>query len=176
MGLDLLEFTLALEEAFQIAIPDADAACIFTPGQVVDYVFARLGGDGAPRCLEQVAFYRLRRASTRVFQVGRSTVTPATPWTAILPARDRRRNWRLLGQAAGVAPWPPLTLWGRIPSGNETVGATALHLAKHAPAALRGSASWTREQVQDAVARLIDEELRVTQFSWDQRFLDLGID
>jgi acyl carrier protein len=56
MGLDSVEFVLATEEAFQIAIPDADAEKLLTPGDVVDYVCARIGSAPDSGCLEQRAF------------------------------------------------------------------------------------------------------------------------
>jgi len=80
MGLDGVEFIMAVEEAFQIAIPDADAQQMFTPGDVVTYVYARVGSEGGHGCAEQRAFYRLRHASMKVFD----------------------HNWRLLHQATGT--------------------------------------------------------------------------
>src|SRR2546422_11739363 len=53
MGLDLVEFTMAVEDAFQIPIPDRDAADIRTPGQLVDYLLGRLTPARAPDCLDQ---------------------------------------------------------------------------------------------------------------------------
>lgn len=177
MGLDSVEFVLAAEEAFQIAIPDALAEQMLTPRQVVDYVFARLGAADDPSCLEQRAFYRLRRATMRVFQAPRSAVIPNTPWAELLPSRDRRHNWRLLHQATGTPQWPRLTLWGKIPPEVATVGGTARYLATEATAALKGTAGWTLQQVEDTVARLMNEHLGITKFGWDQQFVrDLGVD
>ena len=106
VGLDLLEFTLAVEEALQIAIPDEDAERILTPRQVIDYVLARAGEVETTVYLEQRAFYRLRQATMRVFQVPRRSVSPKTPWRELLPQSDHRRNWRLLHEATGRARWP----------------------------------------------------------------------
>ena len=64
MGLDSVEFVMAVEEAFQIAIPDGEAERMLTPRQVVDYILGRLGAAERRVCLEQRAFYRLRRAVT----------------------------------------------------------------------------------------------------------------
>jgi hypothetical protein len=119
VGLEAVEFVLAAEEAFQIAIPDAAAEQMLTPRHVVDYVFARLGAADDPSFLEQRAFYLLRRASMRVFQAPRSLVTPATPWGEILPPLDRRHNWRVLHQATGTPQWPRLNLIKIGPSGKR---------------------------------------------------------
>ncbi len=42
MGLDTVEFVMAVEDAFQLKIPDAKAQKMLTPRQVVDYVLACL--------------------------------------------------------------------------------------------------------------------------------------
>lgn len=177
MGLDSVEFVLATEEAFQIAIPDDDAAKLLTPGDVVDYVLARVGSSGETACLEQRAFYRLRSASMRLFQTERSTVRPDTQWTAVLPARDTRHNWHLLHQATGTPRWPRLTWLGRIPSNVMTVGGTARYLATEATAALKGESGWSRAEVEATVTRLMKDQLGIESFRWDQQFVrDLGVD
>jgi hypothetical protein len=147
MGLDVLEFVLALEEAFQLAIPDADLEWLRTPRQVVDYVLGRLGEADERVCLEQRAFYRLRRAAMRVHQVPRAAVVPGARWSEILPDRQRRRSWRLLQQGAGISPWPRLTIWGNYPASIATVGAMARHLSVRAAAVLKGEGSWSRRDV-----------------------------
>jgi hypothetical protein len=177
VGLDSVEFVLATEEAFQIAIPDSDAEKLLTPGDVVDYVLARVGSAPDAACLEQRAFYRLRRASMRLFQAERSAINPGTRWEAVLPARDTRHNWRLLHQATGTPQWPRLTLLGKLPTAVQTVGGTARYLAAEATAALKGETGWTREEVETTVARLMKEQLGIKNFRWDQQFVrDLGVD
>jgi acyl carrier protein len=177
VGLDSVEFVLATEEAFQIAIPDSEAEKLLTPGQVVDYICTRLGSGADQACLEQRAFYRLRRASMRLFQVTRSSIKPGTRWEEILPPRGTRHNWRLLHQATGTPQWPRLTLLGKLPKAIETVGGTARYLASEATAALKGAAGWTREEVEATVAKLMKEQLGIRSFCWDQEFVrDLGVD
>lgn len=177
MGLDTVEFVLAAEEAFQIAIPDETAGQMLTPRHVVDYVMTRIGGEPGPGCLEQRAFYRLRSASTRVFEVPRSAIRPTTPWREILPPRGTRHSWHLLHQATGTPQWPKLTLWGKFPRSVETVGGTARYLATEATAALKGNGGWSRGQVEETVSRLMRAQLGITSFEWDQEFVkDLGVD
>lgn len=174
MGLDGVEFVMAVEEAFQIAISDSDSERMVTPRNVVDYILDRLGGSEDRMCMEQRAFYKLRSATMRVFGVARSEVTPDTNWNNILPARLRRHNWKLLQEATGIAPWPSLKFWGRYPA---TVGATARYLSNYAPAALMGDAAWSRNQVEDAVRRLMHEQLGIQEFEWDDEFVrDFGVD
>ena len=66
MGLDLLEFTLAIEESFGLYLPEADAVRLVTPGQIIDYLEGRLPPAVSPQCLDQLAFYHIRRASMKV--------------------------------------------------------------------------------------------------------------
>jgi acyl carrier protein len=177
VGLDGVELVLATEEMFQIAIPDEDAERMVTPRQVVEYVLSRVGQAEESVCLEQRAFYRLRRASMRLFQTARSAVNPSTAWDAILPSRARRHNWRLLHQATGTPQWPPLTMWGRLPAEVASVGGTARYLATNAKAALKEGTGWTCEQVEDAFAKLVKDQLGIKEFDWDQHFAnDLGMD
>ncbi len=42
MGLDLVEFAIAVEDAFQLPIPDEDWEHLRTPGKLVDYLLAHL--------------------------------------------------------------------------------------------------------------------------------------
>lgn len=178
MGLDGVEFVMATEEAFQIAIPDEAAEQALTPGAVVRYVLSRVGEQESNGCLEQRAFYRLRRAATQVFARPRSSVTTSTPWTEMLPPRQVRHNWRLLHQAAGTPYWPKLTLWGKVPNHVATVGDTARYLVAQVPGAFkRPGEGWTRLAVEDVIRRLMREQLGITEFEWEQEFgRDLGVE
>src|SRR6266566_1528349 len=145
MGLDLLEFTLTIEESFAIYLPDADAVRLTTPGDLIKYLEQRLPPSASAQCLDQLAFYSLRPAAMRLLDKRRHAVRPATPWTELLPARHRRRHWQLLQQAVGTPRWPRLTPWGSFPDSAKSVGATARFLATKCPSALKGrSPSWSR--------------------------------
>ena|SRR5688572_1101233 len=178
MGLDSVEFVLGVEEAFQLAIPDADAERMLTPRDVVEYISARLGPVSSRVCLEQRAFYRLRRAVVRVFGVPRSQVLPTTRWEDLLPPGDRKHHWLLVHQATGTPQWPSLTFWRhRFPSSVETVGGTAAHLAEVAAGALRGDEGLTRDQIERTVRTLMREHLGVKEFDWNDQFVrDLNVD
>lgn len=177
MGLDGVEFIMEVEDAFQVAIPDDVASSLRTPRNLVDYLGERLAGEGERVCLEQRAFHRLRRAAIRVFGTSRGEVASDTRWDAILPSRQRRRNWQLLGRAASISPWPRLSIWGGFRPWLTTVGSTSRHVATHAPASLRHeSERWSRSEVEAVVARLMRECLGIKEFGWDQEFVkDLGV-
>jgi hypothetical protein len=178
IGLDGVEFIMAVEESFQIAIPDEDAQRMLTPGDVVRYVLARVESNGDHACMEQRAFYMLRRATIKVFARPRGEIRPATRWDDILPPRQHRHNWRLLHQATGTPHWPGLTVFGKVPDAVATVGNTARYLAVHGPTAFqRPQEGWSRRDIEDTVTRLMRERLGIGAFRWDQEFVkDLGID
>jgi hypothetical protein len=177
VGLDIVEFVMGVEEAFQIAIPDHEAERILTPNQLVDYVLARVEGPGSPVCLEQRAFYRLRRGAIQAFGATRAGVRPESSWEALLPPYQRRHNWRLLRLACGLAPWPRLRLFDRWPSGQETVGGTARWLGSHAAGALKGGDGWTRDEAKATIRVLMERQFGLTDFDWDAEFVkDLGLD
>lgn len=176
MGLDGVEFVMAVEEAFGMAIPDADAQQLVTPGHVVRYLEAKLRpGSGA--CLEQRAFHALRRAGIAVLNLPRATFRPETRWNVILGPRRRRRTWHLLHHATGVVSWPWMWPWGAVPKRYASIGDTARYLATYAAASLQApDAGWSRSQIELTITRLMADQLAIENFDWDQRFVeDLGV-
>jgi hypothetical protein len=177
MGLDSVEFIFAIEDAFGIAIPNPDAEQMLTPRHVVDYLVARLPASEAPVCSEQRAFYRIRRAVVRTYGLPRTSIRPETPWDEILPTEYPARAWQQLQKVVGVADWPKYrVLWTRSVA-TTTVGATARSLASTGPAALKAHGEgWSRDEIEEIVRHLMEEELGIKTFSWDDRFhKDLGV-
>ena len=78
MGLDMVEFIIATEDAFAPAIPDADAETLTTPGRLIDYLHARLPVGEEDSCLTQRAFYKLRRATCDQLGIDRRAIRPAS--------------------------------------------------------------------------------------------------
>jgi acyl carrier protein len=110
MGLDTVEFVMAVEDKFQISIPDDDAQNIATPRELIDYLYARLD-DGRARdrgCMSQRAFYRLRRAAMAELHLKREQIRPSARWAELLPADALPLAWQQLRVAVGVAAWPAL--------------------------------------------------------------------
>ncbi|HEV8598917.1 MAG TPA: phosphopantetheine-binding protein, partial [Gemmatimonadales bacterium] len=177
MGLDAVEFVMAVEAAFAIDIPDTDATQLATPGQLVDYLERRLAPssasfefNSASACLEQRAFYLIRRASLKLFDVGRAEIQPDTPWDHILPTGDERAAWRALGEAVAAETWPSRKLW--LMPETSTVGGTAKHLAVLTPRSFRPETEpWTRVTIERVVTGLVWEELGIKKFAWTDRFV-----
>ena len=175
MGLDLLEFTLALEESFSVYLPDADAVKLRTPRHVIDYLENRLAAAATSQCLDQLAFYKVRRAGMQVLRKSREVFRPNTRWADLLEPKHQRRQWDLVGQATGLPKWPRWILL--FPRDAMTVGDAARHLATTCPSAVKGSSpTWTRAEIVEVVTRLMDRELGVKEFGLDDGFVDdLGL-
>jgi hypothetical protein len=178
VGLDLIEFTIAIEDAFGIYIPDADAIPLATPALLVNYLDQRLASGDMPACLKQRAFYRLRHAGIRVLAKPRDTFTPDTPWVDLLHPKHYGRQWQLLRDATGLTPWPKLQPLFAFGPPKQTVGDTANYLAVTAPASLlQPSEGWSRGAIEAVVRNLMQEELGVSEFKWTDRFVqDLHLD
>ena len=167
MGLDLVEYVLAVEEAFEIDIPDADAAHLETPAKLIDYLCARLGeaSDGPP--LVQTAFYWLRRAVADELGIPRHRIHPAT---TIGQLTDQPENdvWRAVARRLGVSPkfltHAPIAKWlaKLVRAPGRSVGSLAEQLAMLHPAAFkRQGEGWTREQITEVALRLVEYETGV---------------
>lgn len=165
MGLDLVEFMMAIEDAFEIAIPTSDAPQLTTPAQLVDYICDRveIGDDGPP--LVQVAFYRIRRALIEELGVPRDVVHPETR-IADLTDRDEFDVWRAvairLGIPAKILTHAPTPRWltNFTPAPKRAVGVVARQLAMLRPAALKTShCGWSRRDVSEVAVRLLEFEI-----------------
>jgi acyl carrier protein len=95
MGLDAVEIVMAVEEAFDIRIEDAEAGKLLTPRQLIDLVQSKVSVITASVCLTQRAFNLLRKSLLRHGGWKRSEITPATNLAALI-GRDQRTS--LLGK------------------------------------------------------------------------------
>ena len=107
MGLDIVEFIMAVEAAFGVEIADADAARIYTPRDLVTYLRTRLPATpSSAACLTQQAFYRTRRAVVARFDRPRGALRPATALAGVIPPTGRAERWRALRADLGAEDWP----------------------------------------------------------------------
>jgi hypothetical protein len=178
MGLDAVEFVMAVEQAFGIAIPDQVARDLITPKDLVDYLERTLGSGNSPACMEQRAFHDLRAAAMKVLECPRVAFTPDTSWADLLHEGQHAREWQLLSDEVGIKPWPrlkPLLSWHDT---KQRVGDTARALATTSVASLlREHEGWSRATIEQLVCKLMGEELGISKFAWTDRFVkDLGVD
>ena len=109
MGLDVVELMKAVEERFELHIPDEDAATLTSTRKLIDYLNARVtpATNASRDCATQHAFYRVRKALMAV-GVQRAAVVPPAPLAELLPIRTRRRSWKAIRKELGVRSWPEL--------------------------------------------------------------------
>jgi hypothetical protein len=108
VGLDVVEFVMAVEDAFGIKIPDQEAERLTTPGKLKQFVLASVASQGtSATCLSQRAFYRLRAVLPAYSDVPRRQIGPTSSWEDLLPWRQRRQAWVGIGVGAGL-PLPRL--------------------------------------------------------------------
>jgi hypothetical protein len=172
MGLDLVEFAMAVENAFGLYLPEADAADLATPGLLVDYLMKRLPPADTGQCLDQIAFYRIRKAAMQVLGAPRGAIRPETPWASVVPDEARRRQWGLIQHASGLPAWPKLSMWRSFSGDAETVGKTSRFIATRCPGALKGAGGpWTRAEVEEVIRRLMADQLGIAHFDWNDHFV-----
>jgi hypothetical protein len=99
MGLDAVELTMAVEEAFDIEIADQEAVKLNTVGQMYAYVVSRLAFPQRERCASSAVFYRTRRALMDLYGTQRRSITPSTRMETLLPPGQRWSHWESLGRA-----------------------------------------------------------------------------
>jgi hypothetical protein len=173
MGLDAVEFVIAVEDGFGIAIPNVVAEQLLTPRAVAEYVQSRLPAGDDMRCHSQLAFYTLRAAITRAYEIPRASITPDTVWRELLPGPGFTRKWKHLGRVVGATDWPGVTFFGYAFVRNRTVGETAEYLATRVPALIKGrGATWTRSEIDTVIAALMRDDLGIASFGWDDRFVE----
>lgn len=82
MGLDLVEFVMAVEEEFELRIPDEEAAKLLTLGDVHAWVLAHFGrGTNDPA----VVWVRICALAEEQFDVDARLMTPQTRLLELAP-------------------------------------------------------------------------------------------
>ena len=108
MGLDLIELTIRIEDAFGIPIPDEIAADLTTPRQVKFYILSQLKLAERKTCMSQQAFYLLRRQLLPVLGIQRSDFYPASNLAQLIPIEDRIPTWTTIRSIIGDKVLPDL--------------------------------------------------------------------
>ena len=182
MGLDIVEFVMAVEVAFGVDIENADAERLRTPRDVITHLRGRLPAAESNSCLTQQAFHRTRRALITRFGRRRYALRPATALAGVVPAAGRSDHWRALRDDLGVETWPkfPEPGWRDSRSGRlQTLGDLAGHLAIWSPAAVKAGAGWTDAEIERVVVRLVEMEFGVdmAKYTLDSSFVeDMNVD
>ena len=109
MELDAVELVIAVEEAFGIAIPDAEAAAMVTPAHLISHVQRAVGSTQDWRaCISLRAFHRVRASLMRSIGVSRSEVALQTRISALFPGSRRSHLSDSFRQDSSLSTLPDL--------------------------------------------------------------------
>jgi len=152
MGLDGVEIVMAIEEAFDIRIEDAEAVKIVTPGDLIEMVMTKVQLGGAAGCLTQRSFNLVRSVLLRDLPLKRKAIAPATPMAALVAKPLRRKLLEQWAVEFQTGPFPALVrprwLVNLLSTACVVAGAGfAVALHKLAP-----SVSWRAAAISGALA------------------------
>lgn len=183
MGLDGVELVMRIEDTFGISIPDEVAGNLLTPNDVTDYILTQVEVSDEPLpCPTQKAFHLLRRSFTRTLQTPRAAFRPDATLKSLLPEVGAADAWARIGRDVGVKKWPSIfrPRWVRALMQQDCQNVRGLieYMLTHDPLGAKGDDKrWTRQQVQDVLWRVIENELGVKEFTGTSHFVDdMGLD
>jgi len=183
VGLDRVEFMLAVEDAFQVALPSD--ATLPTPGSVIDYLDRRLADKPTVGTSAiQRAFYLLRKALVEHHGHVRQALAPSTQLVELWPVRTRKQAWLMLQKQVSATRWPPTPSTGffarHVFAQPHTLGELAEYVAAYSPHTLfRHDERWTRAQIEEIVRQLVEHQFSISRsgYTLESRFLqDLHVD
>jgi len=172
MGLDVLEFVMEVEEAFQFRFPDEHISDLTTPRRLIDYLTARLPTAAQHCCPSQRVFYRLRSAVAARLGCPRSALRPDTSLLALIPEHVRATTWASIRQDFGASQmphWPRLDDPGWLDLFRSRCIGTLREATNVVVARLPGAAKivkgheagWKRSQVAEVVHALVQDNFGV---------------
>lgn len=107
MGLEDVEFVMAVEEEFDIKITDAEAEKMPTVGSCVDFVYSKLKGS----VKSGRNFDTVRKVIGETLFIDASGVVYETPLSELIPKNGRKGKWDILiGNLTGGERHIPLVL------------------------------------------------------------------
>jgi acyl carrier protein len=123
MGLDAVELIMAIEEEFQIAISDSEAAECTTVQDLVELIFSRVRQAGGAQCPSQQCFYLVRKKLSDTLGIQRRAIKPETKLEQIIPKENREKVWgEIVGSLVeggifrGQLVRPKWMTWGLLPA------------------------------------------------------------
>lgn len=108
MGLEAVEITKPLEEAFNIGFEDAEIGQVSTPRDLIELIMSKVAHADAAGSLTQRAFNLLRAALLRQLFLERRDITPQVRMADLVPKTDRKILLDCLAADLGTPPMPSL--------------------------------------------------------------------
>jgi len=184
MGLDIVEYIMAVEDAFEIALPDDRLSTVGTPRDLAALVAEFVTVVDSGPCLSQRAFYRLRQAMQTQIRLPRPVIRPESVLVDLLPTAGTEERWRAISAELDLQ--KPLGLRGRdgfvafLGGRPTTVGDAVNELMMRYPRRLlQAGDGWTTSQIHAVLAQLLDREQGIAPgtYSLDARYVqDLQMD
>jgi hypothetical protein len=178
MGLDGVEIIMEVEEVFGISISDEDAAELFTPGDLVDYISSQVPTRTAEECLTQQLFHRLRRGFRAQVPALLQRFDLDMPIRDVLHRDQWSRVWAAVRATAGDSSWPAEVPWpGLLRDGPKTVRHLIWHIVGSLPRPnVSAGELWTRVRIEAEVRRVVTGVSGVKDYRLNAEFVkDLGI-
>jgi len=173
MGLDSVEIVLGVEETFQIQIPDAAAAEMITPRDVINYVAQQVSTCPAGRCIAQETFFRLRRGFRNQIPALVPQFRLATSLKDVLHKDQWPQVWSAIRAQIGQPNWPETVPWPHFWNrGPRTIRQLVYYIATRLPTSRPAVGEpWTREQIALRVRQVIDDVIGKMDFDEDAHFI-----
>jgi len=169
---------MATEETFGIEIPDEVAASLFTPGELLEYVFNHVPSTPSSECLTQQLFFRIRRG-LRAYLPAMNRFNLDTPLEEILRKDQWDNAWTTIRSNVGQNTWPKHVPWPTLlGKGPKNIRQLIWHVVASLPRPnIHAGEAWTRERIEGEIRRLVYEQLEIRDFKMSARFVeDLGVD
>lgn len=179
MGLDIVEFALHLERAFDFRFLDEDAQGLATPRLVIDYLAQRLPRADHESDLTDCALAKLSAAIREELAGPLPALQPQTSLRSLIPGGRKDDPWQAIARRLGLKSLPKVGISGCCSFRVLTLGQAAEYLAhEHAHICKAGAQGWTRAEIAQVVHWHICSGfgLRRDQYTDDSRFTeDLGL-
>src|SRR5262245_24979331 len=184
MGLDIVEYVMAVEDAFEVALPHNRLETVRTPRDFAALVAEFIPAADSGPCLSQRAFYRLRWALLNGTGLPRRAIKSESVLVDLLPAESPTELWAAICCELQLP--KPLGLRGRhgvlafLGMRPTTFANAAGELMMRYPRRLlRAGEGWTASQIHAVLAQLLDREQGISpgSYSVDASYVhDLGMD
>jgi len=108
MGLDGVEMVMAVEDAFGVAITDAEAEAATTPGKLIDLIVSKISAHFSSKCHSMVTFHQVRKALVERVGIPRESVRLHTDLRRLDVNLSESALWVLLENTHPHPQWPRL--------------------------------------------------------------------
>lgn len=178
MGLDFVEMVIAVEQMFDISIPDAVAEEMTTPAIMITYLQNVVGSAGDRKaCISQRAFHRVRSALMTTLGVGRSEIALVTRIDTLFSGTQRHELWKTFREHTSLSSLRDRRFGSGWLFGPRSVKDLVSIAISHQAKELNEEKSWTHEEVRQVVRSIISEQLGIQKFRDTDEFVrDLGVD